>query len=94
LRQGDALVGDEPLLVVLNMTPVVRHQYRVGVPGVEGQGMSAWRTILNTDAAVYGGSNVGNPETMVAQDHSSHGHAQSLELTLPPLSAMILRRST
>jgi 1,4-alpha-glucan branching enzyme len=94
LRQGDALVGDEPLLVVLNMTPVVRHEYRLGVPGVEGQGMSAWRTILNTDAAVYGGSNVGNPETLTAQDHPSHGHPQSLVMTLPPLSAMILRRST
>jgi 1,4-alpha-glucan branching enzyme len=56
--------------------------------------VSAWRTILNTDAAVYGGSNVGNPETMMAQDHPSHGHPQSLVMTLPPLSAMILRRST
>ena len=56
--------------------------------------MSAWRTILNTDAAVYGGSNLGNPETMTAQDHASHGYTQSLSLTLPPLSAMILKRST
>jgi 1,4-alpha-glucan branching enzyme len=94
LRLGNADVGDEPLLVVLNMTPVVRHGYRVGVPGVEGHGMSAWRTILNTDAGVYGGSNLGNPETMVAEDHGSHGYPQSLVMTLPPLSAMILKRST
>jgi 1,4-alpha-glucan branching enzyme len=49
---------------------------------------------LNTDAAVYGGSNVGNPEILMAQDHPSHGYPQSLSMTLPPLSAMILRRST
>jgi 1,4-alpha-glucan branching enzyme len=94
LRVGDADVGDEPLLVVLNMTPVVRHYYRLGVPGVAGAGASLWHTILNTDAAVYGGSNVGNPETVTAHEHGSHGYPQSLSLTLPPLSAMILKRST
>jgi len=72
----------------------VRHHYRLGVPGIEGQGPSGWRTILNTDAAVYGGSSAGNPEFMTAQAHGSHGYDQSLELTLPPLSTMILKRST
>jgi 1,4-alpha-glucan branching enzyme len=64
------------------------------VPGVAGAGASLWHTILNTDAAVYGGSNVGNPETVTAHEHGSHGYPQSLSLTLPPLSAMILKRST
>jgi 1,4-alpha-glucan branching enzyme len=93
LRIGDAIAGDEPILVVLNLTPVVRHGYRLGVPAETDAGISLWRTIINTDAAVYGGSNVGNPEVLTAHDHPSHGFAHSLELTLPPLSAMLLKRS-
>jgi 1,4-alpha-glucan branching enzyme len=94
LRIGDALAGDEPILVVLNLTPVVRHHYRLGVPAATDAGFSLWRTIINTDAAVYGGSNVGNPEVVTAGAHGSHGFEQSLELTLPPLSATILIRSS
>jgi 1,4-alpha-glucan branching enzyme len=93
LRIGDAVAGDEPILVVLNLTPVVRHHYRLGVPAATGAGFSLWRTIINTDAAVYGGSNVGNAEVLSTQSHPSHGFEQSLELTLPPLSAMLLKRS-
>ncbi|MBK4738234.1 1,4-alpha-glucan branching protein GlgB [Noviherbaspirillum pedocola] len=94
LRIGDAVAGDEPILVVLNLTPVVRHHYRLGVPAATDSGSSLWRTIINTDAAVYGGSNVGNPEVVSAEARPSHGFEQSLELTLPPLSAMLLKRST
>jgi 1,4-alpha-glucan branching enzyme len=94
LRIGDAQAGDEPILVILNLTPVVRHNYRLGVPGATEAGISFWRTIINTDASVYGGSNVGNPEVLAAEAKPSHGFDHSLELTLPPLSATILKRNS
>jgi 1,4-alpha-glucan branching enzyme len=76
-----------PLLVVINMTPVVRSGYRFGVP-VAGR----WREILNTDAAIYGGSNVGNAgEALEAQPGQYHGRDHFLEATLPPLGALIFK---
>jgi 1,4-alpha-glucan branching enzyme len=75
-----------PLLVVLNYTPVVRVNYRVGVPR-GGQ----WREILNSDATVYGGSGMGNYGVVLAHDVASHGRPASLDLTLPPLSAVFFK---
>ncbi|HYS08325.1 MAG TPA: 1,4-alpha-glucan branching protein GlgB [Myxococcales bacterium] len=83
LRKGKT--GD-PVLVVLNYTPVVRRGYRVGVPrGGE------WRELLNSDAPLYGGSGVGNFGTVRADDTASHGRKHSLSLTLPPLGALFLK---
>ncbi|MBM3300965.1 MAG: 1,4-alpha-glucan branching enzyme, partial [Deltaproteobacteria bacterium] len=80
--------GPEGFLVcVLNFTPVVRHGYLVGVPE-RGQ----YREILNSDSAFYGGSNVGNEGAVATQPRPHHGHAQRLELTLPPLGCLILRK--
>jgi 1,4-alpha-glucan branching enzyme len=75
------------MLIVVNMTPVVRHEYRVGVP--EG---GYWMERLNSDAALYGGSNVGNDGGAEAEAAAMHGHGWSLRLTLPPLAALILQR--
>lgn len=72
-----------PVLVVCNMTPVPRHNYRVGVP----QG-GYWHEILNTDAACFGGSNVGNAGGLHAQDVPAHGMCCSLDATLPPLAVL------
>lgn len=74
------------VLVVSNMAPVVREGYRVGVP-VAGR----WRELLNTDSHFYGGSNVGNAGGVATQPLPLHGHAQSLQLTLPPLSTVYLQ---
>ncbi len=74
-----------PVLVVCNFTPVPRYGYRLGVP----QG-GAWREVLNTDASVYGGSNVGNGGTIQAEDAPSHDLPASLLLTLPPLATLVL----
>jgi 1,4-alpha-glucan branching enzyme len=83
LRKGpDAL-----LLVVLNMTPVPRQGYRVGVPEA-----GEWREALNTDSGVYGGSNQGNGGHAHALPEPSHGQPASMELTLPPLSALVFKR--
>jgi 1,4-alpha-glucan branching enzyme len=73
------------VVVVLNWTPVVRADYRVGVP-VAGY----YREALNSDAALYGGGNVGNAGGVSTEPVPAHGHPQSLSLTLPPLAALIL----
>ncbi|QHC36571.1 1,4-alpha-glucan branching protein GlgB [Komagataeibacter xylinus] len=78
--------GHAPVLVVLNLTPVVRHGYRVGVP-VGG----AWRERLNSDASAYGGSGEGNGGGVVAQPEPAHGQPCSCVLTLPPLAALYLQ---
>ena len=72
-------------VVVCNFTPVVRHDYRLGVPR-----SGRWHERLNTDAAAYGGSGVGNAGEATAEPHPMHGHAQSLSLVLPPLATLIL----
>ncbi|MFC3692820.1 1,4-alpha-glucan branching protein GlgB [Chenggangzhangella methanolivorans] len=83
-REGED--GAPPVLVVANMTPVPRHGYRIGVPKA-----GWWSEIINTDAGLYGGSNVGNGGGLEAQAVESHGEAQSLDLSLPPLSVIALR---
>jgi 1,4-alpha-glucan branching enzyme len=78
--------GAAPVLVVSNFTPVPRHGYRIGVP-VGGM----WQECINSDAADYGGSGMGNAGAVWAEGVPSHGEAQSLLLTLPPLSTIMLR---
>jgi 1,4-alpha-glucan branching enzyme len=73
-------------LVVCNFTPVARHGYLLGVPSA-----GDWVEILNTDSAFYGGSNLGNEGRVATIAQSMHGHAQSLPLTLPPLSVLYLQ---
>jgi len=75
------------VLVVCNFTPVVRHDYRLGVPQAGN-----WRELINTDDEVYGGSGLAVAEGRVASSeaHAMHGQAQSLRLQLPPLSCVML----
>jgi 1,4-alpha-glucan branching enzyme len=84
LRLGNE--NDDPLLVICNFTPVVRANYRVGVPR-----MGLWLEVLNSDAAEYGGSSVGNLGARETVPISSHGHHHSLTLTLPPLGVLVLK---
>jgi 1,4-alpha-glucan branching enzyme len=74
-----------PVLVVINATPTPRHNYRIGVP-MAGR----WAELVNTDAAAYGGSEVGNFGGVDTVPVDSHGFHQSLVLTLPPLGALFL----
>jgi 1,4-alpha-glucan branching enzyme len=85
LRKGDPSHPEEVVLVVMNCTPVPRHDYRVGVP----RG-GLWREVLNTDAAAFGGSGLGNLGTVMAEEHPWHARPVSLRLTLPPLAALYL----
>jgi 1,4-alpha-glucan branching enzyme len=74
------------LVIICNFTPVVRHSYRIGVPRAGG-----YSEILNSDAAMFGGSNVGNGGRVEAEPQPAHGRPASLLLTLPPLGVLILK---
>jgi 1,4-alpha-glucan branching enzyme len=79
---------NENLLVVLNFTPVVRYNYRLGVPQP-----GIYREVFNSDASEFGGSNVINtPQQSI--DLPWHEQLQSIEITLPPLAAVIFKRTT
>ncbi len=74
------------MLVVCNFTPVVRENYRLGVP--HG---GLWQERLNSDAREYGGSGQGNLGAVAAAPLTAHGRPYSLRLTLPPLAALYLQ---
>jgi 1,4-alpha-glucan branching enzyme len=75
-----------PLLVVCNFTPHPRENFLVGVPE-----RGLWREIINTDARDYGGAGWGNLGGVESVPVGSHGRAESVTLTLPPLSTIVLR---
>ncbi|HEX2727863.1 MAG TPA: alpha amylase C-terminal domain-containing protein, partial [Beijerinckiaceae bacterium] len=83
-RRGD---DDHVVIVVSNFTPVPRGSYRVGVP-LPG----FYREVINTDAAVYGGSDMGNLGGVWAEQKESHGQPYSITLTVPPLATLFLDR--
>jgi len=84
VRRGKS--PDEVILAVFNFTPVPRMGYRVGVPGP-----GYWTEILNTDAGLYGGSNVGNAGGVYAEFSPKHNQPYSLLLNLPPLGAVYFK---
>ncbi|MFJ3081418.1 1,4-alpha-glucan branching enzyme [Streptomyces halstedii] len=76
-----------PLIAVSHFSPVVRHDYRIGVP----DGAEAWVEVLNTDAARYGGGDIRNEEPLKPEVVPAHGRDTSIALTLPPLATVWLR---
>jgi 1,4-alpha-glucan branching enzyme len=77
---------DQPAAIaVVNFTPVPRENYRIGVPKP-----GYYREALNSDAAMYGGSNLGNGGGVAAESVPGHGRPYSIALTLPPLAGLIL----
>ena len=74
------------LVVAANFTPVPRHGYRIGVPE-----FTSYRELVNTDAAIYGGADVGNLGHVQAQAIPCHGRPASLSLTLPPLATLVFK---
>jgi len=79
--------GDEHLIFVCNFTPVPRHNYRIGVPEA-----GFYAELLNTDAAEYWGSGMGNFGGLHSDPIPWHYQPHSLNLTLPPLATLILKR--
>jgi 1,4-alpha-glucan branching enzyme len=74
------------LVVILNLTPILRRGYRVGLPRP-----GFWREVLNTDSEIYGGSNQGNLGGVTTENyHIHHQHCSAL-FTLPPMSAIVFR---
>lgn len=84
VRKGKS-TGDE-FVVVCNFTPVIRVNYLVGVSGG-----GYWEEVLNSEAAVYGGSGLGNAGGVEAKPEPFHGRPYSLSLTLPPLGVIIFK---
>jgi 1,4-alpha-glucan branching enzyme len=74
------------VLVVLNLTPELRTNYRLGLP--EG---ARWREVLNSDAAIYGGGNNGNLGGVHAEAWPLHSQPFSAAFTLPPMSVTVFR---
>jgi 1,4-alpha-glucan branching enzyme len=82
LRDAD---GSRPIVVVLNLTPVLREGYRIGVPSG-----GVWSVLLNSDDERYWGSGSGTSGNVDSEVVAMHGREQSLVLDLPPLAALYL----
>jgi len=76
-------------IIVLNFTPVLRENYRIGVPQT-----GEYTEIFNSDAAYYGGGNKGNGAGLQSDNIAWMGRDQSLLITLPPLAGLIIVKKT
>jgi 1,4-alpha-glucan branching enzyme len=85
VRRG--VESGEELLFVANFTPVSRIGYRIGVPRP-----GVWREVLNSDAGIYGGGNVGNGGAVWSEPVPEHRRESSICLTIPPLGILVLKR--
>jgi 1,4-alpha-glucan branching enzyme len=75
--------GEQPVVCVLNLSPVARYDYRVGMPLC-----CRWKELVNTDSDYYGGSGVGNLGGVEAESVPWHDQPFSAFVTLPPLAAV------
>ena len=73
--------------VLINLTPVVRHDYRIGV-----REAGCYKEVFNSDDGRFGGSGVSNGEKLQTEEIAAHGVEQSLSLTVPPLAAVFLEK--
>ncbi|RLA59036.1 MAG: 1,4-alpha-glucan branching enzyme [Gammaproteobacteria bacterium] len=78
--------GKDCHVIVLNFTPVIRDNYRIGVPQA-----GTYREVLNSDSRHYGGTDAGNGDGISSDQISWMGYPCSLSLTLPPLGALVLK---
>lgn len=76
------------LICILHLTPAARHDVMFGAPWP-----GVWKELLNTDAAEYGGSGVGNLGAVESQSVSMHGQPHMIRVSLPPLGALIFGRA-
>jgi 1,4-alpha-glucan branching enzyme len=88
LRYGED--RDDPVLVVLNLTPVPRDGYAVGVPFA-----GPWEVLADSDDRAFGGSGYRSADERLveARPASAHGRPASVALRIPPLAALFLRRA-
>jgi 1,4-alpha-glucan branching enzyme len=76
----------EMIVFIVNATPIVRHNYRLGVPRA-----GFYREIINTDGQTYGGGNVGNYGGVQSEDRQWMGREHSILIQLPPLSTLAFK---
>jgi 1,4-alpha-glucan branching enzyme len=77
--------GSDHVVVVLNLTPVPREDYRIGAPAA-----GTYVQLMSTDDASYGGSGYQTRPRVETEGTPMHGYQQSMRLTLPPLGAVVL----
>ena len=77
---------DDFLLVICNFTPVIRENYRIGVPAA-----GVYRQLINSDLDIYGGSHAGSTHELATQPVRHHGKEHMLTLSLPPLATLFLK---
>jgi 1,4-alpha-glucan branching enzyme len=75
------------VVMVFNFTPVPRPEYRIGVPE-----SGHYAELLNSDAGVYGGGDVGNGGGVASEPVAAHGFDHSLRLVVPPLGCLLLKK--
>jgi 1,4-alpha-glucan branching enzyme len=75
------------VVMIFNFTPVPRSDYRIGVPEP-----GYYIELLNSDAAIFGGGDVGNNGGVQSEPVPAHGHEHSLALTVPPLGSLLLKQ--
>ena len=83
LRKSD----NETIIIILNFTPVIREAYRIGVPE-----SGEYEIILNSDSSFYSGSNAGGPLSVVTENLAWMNRPASVQLTLPPLAGLVLKK--
>jgi 1,4-alpha-glucan branching enzyme len=81
---------DDDLVIIMNMTPVPRERYRIGVPFSEGR----VREVFNTNSSWYWGTNDGNMGELEILPEPSHGKSHSVEIFLPALSLLVFSKQT
>ena len=74
------------IAVILNLTPVVRGNYRIGLPRA-----GAWKEVFNSDCEIYAGGNQGNLGQVVADGHPMHNQQQSAPINLPPVGVVAFK---
>ncbi|MDO3641658.1 1,4-alpha-glucan branching protein GlgB [Mucilaginibacter sp. L3T2-6] len=84
-RKGHDAAND--LVVVLNMTPITHHGFRIGVPS-----KGKWTEIFNSDAKAYWGSGVENEGQFTTEAVNWHGRDNSIRITIPPLAAAVFKK--
>ena len=85
MRKSD----DESIIVILNFTPVIRDNYRIGVPE-----MGDYEVIFNSDSEYYTGSNKGSHSVITAENTAWMNLPASLSLSLPPLAGLVLKKKS
>jgi len=85
LRKG--FKSDDDVLVLLNLTPVFRKEWRIGLPT-----KGVWKILLNSDDQKFYGSAILNDTTIQSEEIAWHGKKHSALANLPPLSGLVLKR--